>query len=56
VGGRSAGSCCFERAESDFYCLDMKAGMFGNGRERDAISTLCGAGGNEAAEVETGCF
>jgi len=34
----------------------MKAGMSRDGRERDRILTLCGAGGNEAAEVETGCF
>src|SRR5208337_1735413 len=37
--GRSAGNCCFERAESDFYCLDMKAGMFRDGCEGYAICT-----------------
>jgi len=37
LGGRSAGSCCFEHGEWNLYRLDVKAGMFRNGHERDGI-------------------
>jgi len=37
VGGRSAGSCCFEHGEWYLYRLDIKAGMFRNGHESDGI-------------------
>ena len=42
MSGRSAAYCCFEHGARDFYCLNMKAGVSWDGRERDAIGTLCG--------------
>ena len=39
VSGRSAANCCFEHGARDFYCLNMKAGVSWDGRERDRIFT-----------------